>query len=132
MCATGHLFVDYVQTMRWWSSNLRQRPFQNLGSVAILDTLFYPALPTCLSRFCIVLGTLLLPNTPPSVAVHCLRTSLSHPLPNPSLGAVRCPYGRFPYLPPVCFRRSSLRPALRACTCCFFHVRSPPLLHTSA
>ena len=34
VCAIVHRSVDYVRIMRWRSSNLIQRPLQNLGSVA--------------------------------------------------------------------------------------------------
>ena len=47
---TGHRFGEYAQIMRWWSSNIGQKPLRNLGSVnycyiAILDPL-RPLLPS--------------------------------------------------------------------------------------
>ena len=34
VCVTGHRYVSYVRFMRWWSSNLGQKPLHNLGNVA--------------------------------------------------------------------------------------------------
>ena len=34
VCFTGHRSEGYVWIMRWWSSNLGQRPCRNLGSMA--------------------------------------------------------------------------------------------------
>ena len=81
-CVTGHRLVEYVQIIRWWSSNLGQWPLQNLGSVAMLNTLFYPSRPTCLSRLCIVLGSLLHPTAPP----------ISSCLPSPHLSVAPAPH----------------------------------------
>ena len=74
----------------------------------MLNTLFYSVCPTCFNRIRIVLGFLLHPNAPQSVAVHRRRTSMSHPLPTSSPGTVRCPPGHRPNLQPTIFRRSSL------------------------
>ena len=55
VCVTGHRSVEYVQIMRWWSSNLGQWPLQNLGSVDMLITYYRPYLTTCLNCLWIVL-----------------------------------------------------------------------------
>ena len=104
--------------MRWFVFQPRTVTAPDLGSAAMLNTLFYPACPTCLSRFWIFLYSLLCPNVPPSVFVCLCSTSLSPPSPNCSPRTVLRPPGRCPHHPPTRFHRSSLRLAPHACACC--------------
>ena len=105
MCFLGHRSVACVQMMRWWSSNLRQWPLRNLGSVAILNTYSRPSFPTCLNRFCIVPG--FLPHSPPpptssrSSSYHLSVTTAPHLLfrcGTPSIWMSPTPANRWPML----------------------------------
>ena len=111
--------------MRWWISNLGQWSLWNVGSVAMLNTLFYSC-PIFISRFWIVIGYLFRPTTPKSVTVLCSRTSMSHPLCTSSPGAVRRQPVCRPHPPHTSFHHSSLRLAPHAFAYCCSRVRSPP------
>ena len=115
-----------VQIMRWFLFQPQTVTALGIGSVAMINTLFYPARPTCLSRFWIFLDSLLRPTSPPSVIVRCRSTYLSHPLPTSSPSSVLRPPGSRPHLTPAIFRRSYPRPAPHPCACCRSRVRSPP------
>ena len=112
--------------MRWFLFQPQTVTALGIGSVAMINTLFYPARPTCLSRFWIFLDSLLRPTSPPAVIVRCRSTYLSHPLPTSSPSAVLRPPGSHPHLTPAIFRRSYPRPAPHPCACCRSRVRSPP------
>ena len=45
VCVTGHWYVRYVWIMRWWCSNLIQRPLQNLGSIAYFYIAYFWTCP---------------------------------------------------------------------------------------
>ena len=131
VCVTGHRIMKYVQIMRWWSSTLRQWPRWNLGSIDVLNTLFYPAQPTCLICFCIFPFHTLSYSPPLPVAVFCCHTSLFYPLLTSSPGMVCRPLGRCPHLPPTIFRCLSLHLTLHGFSHCIYSICSPPPLPPS-
>ena len=92
---------------------LNSDPSKTLAPLLCL-TFYYISRPTCLNCFYTVLGSLLRPTAPPSLAVRRRCTSLLHPLPISSPETVRCPPRSLPHLPPNSFRRLSLLPAPRA------------------
>ena len=105
MYFTGHRTVGYVQIMRWWSSNLRQRPLQNLGSVAYCyifsidlpfplflpsDALTGGAAPSCPETPSTNVRIFSAQNHPPTWAspVSFPAYQFSRPLPYPSLSVL--------------------------------------------
>ena len=117
VCVTSHRIVKYVRIMRWWSPNIGQWHLGNLGPDAMIRNLFNPYRLTCLSRFWIVIGPLLHPNPPQSVAVCCQCPSISHPPPTSYPGAVKRP----PLL---------VSAPLAACLRLLLYAWPPPRFHT--
>ena len=121
---SGHQPVECVQNMRWWSSNLRQWPLLNLGSVAYCYLLVYLTRPTLSYRFLMYFSGGQPPpaSTPPPPKRICTGWS-SYP-------GVTCLRPRIPMHPtsPLFFsvRDSPLQPYLAPATPAGFLLPSHP------
>ena len=90
----------------------------DLGFFAYCYSLIYPFCPSFFFSCFMDIFFPLFPTSYLSVAVPIWSPINFHPLPASSPGAKRCPNGRRLHPPPTSLRRSSLRPAPRACVCC--------------
>ena len=129
VCVAKHQPVECVQIMRWWSSNLRQRPLRNLGSVANCYLLVYLSRTLLSYRFLIYFrggGNTPLLNRHPTTNVSLHRIIYPpgrHLSPSQNTDAYRHnPNPRCPCYPPPTLPHS--------CHACRIPVASAPLMLT--